>query len=219
MILSQFTIAQNTGYTLKLGPSLGLQKWDYETNARLLAYHIALGVDSESSDGNSIIYGTIGYHVKGGAVRYRGFTDQFGNFFKGDKFDMKFNNVVLEIGVKMSRLDLGNAKTYFGVAGRADYTLSSKFEINGQYKDYVRKFNYGLTFLGGIEYSLGKTIRNGWELRISPDISKQIFVPAGTLWYNPYTKLASRISEISARNLNIEISTYIRLLQIIEYVD
>ncbi len=212
--------AQNTGYTFKAGPSMGFQKWaNGGKRAPMFAYHAAFGIDSESSDGKNIIYGQLGYHVKGGAIRYSFFIDQFGNRIKGDKFNMKFYNAVLEIGVKRTQNTFEDFTTYFGVGARAELTTNQKFEFNTEYIEWVRKFNYGLSFLGGIEYSLGKTIRNGWELRIAPDISKQIFVPAGTLWYDPFSRTSYRGSEISTRNLTIELSTYIRLLQIIEYVD
>ncbi len=61
--------SQSTGYSFHVGPNLGFQKWGYgSSRAALLAYHFSLSVDSESSEGNNIIYGDFGYHVKGGAL-------------------------------------------------------------------------------------------------------------------------------------------------------
>ena len=209
--------AQSTGYSFHVGPNLGFQKWGYgSSRAALLAYHFSLSVDSESSEGNNIIYGDFGYHVKGGAIRYQYFQDLFGNRIKGDKFNMACHNLALEAGVR-KMVGGEKLKTYFGIGARAEYTVKTDFEINKEYEDYLRKFNYGLSFIGGIEYSLGKTVKNGWQIKIAPDISKQIFVPAGILWYDPYTRTSYRGTEISTRNLTIELSTYIRLLQLIEY--
>ena len=60
----------------------------WQQSCSLIGFHFSLSIDSESSEGNNIIYGDFGYHVKGGAIRYQYFQDLFGNRIKGDKFNM-----------------------------------------------------------------------------------------------------------------------------------
>ncbi|MDQ3140766.1 MAG: hypothetical protein M3Q56_00810, partial [Bacteroidota bacterium] len=131
-----YIFSQNNGFGFKSGMTTGFQNWNGSQRDPLFAWHAAAYADSESSDGNTI-YGQLGYHEKGGALRYNRFIDQFGNIYPGQTFEMKFNNLGIEVGFKRF-LKVKKFQPYYAIGLRAEYTLSTKFEINEALREWVR---------------------------------------------------------------------------------
>ena len=63
--------AQNTTrYGLKLGPTVGFQKWNYFQNDPLFKYHAAAWLESYRDEDPFSVLLQLGYHLKGSATRY-----------------------------------------------------------------------------------------------------------------------------------------------------
>ncbi len=215
-LISAFS--QANGYGIRAGYGLSFQKWQGGSGRDpLLAPHVDVFMDSESENGN-ILYGALGYHLRGSEVRFGRFVDLNGNVYSGGGYAMKFHQVGLELGLKKTK-SAKKWKIGYGVGIRGEYTVKSKFEIFETYKSFVNKFNYGFTVCGSTEKKLNKFVSLGFEVRVSPDVSRQIFVQAGTLYYDPYTNSATPGPEQSIRNISLEAGLYIRFLQLIEYIE
>lgn len=214
--ISGAIFAQATGFGIKAGPGLGFQRWNGGSKRDLLSiYHVDAFLDSESASGN-IIYGQLGFHTRGSSSRIGPFEDVNGIYYPARRLKTVFSNVVLEIGAK-KLVQTKRFETFYALGVRGEYTSKSKFEFYDELQDWVRKFNYGISIRMGAEWKWNKLTKYGIDLNIAPDISKQIYVPAGIRYYNPITKTTSPGYEQSVRNIAIELSFYIRFLQIIEY--
>ncbi|MBK9222631.1 MAG: hypothetical protein IPO16_11025 [Saprospiraceae bacterium] len=219
MIIDLNINAQSNGFGFKLGPSLGYQKWGGGSQRDpLLRWHVAAFMDSESSDSKNVIYGQLGYHVKGGAFRVSYFYDVNGNRYPGSTYAMEFHNLSLDIGLKRF-LHKGKWKPYYAIGLRGEYTLKTNFEIYQELQEWVRKWNYGVSVKIGSEFKFSKLVYGGIELNLAPDLSKQIFVPATIRRLNPFTHQPEPGYEQSTVNTTIELSFYLRFLQLIEYIE
>ncbi len=209
---------QANGFGIKGGPSLGFQKWG-GSNQRdpLLKWHLAFFMDSESSDSKNVIYGQLGYHVKGGGIRYPYFQDINGNIYPGGTFGMEFHNLSLDIGLKRYFSKAEKWKPYYAIGLRGEYTLKTDFEIYQELQDYVNKWNYGFSVKIGTEFKIKKLINAGIELNIAPDLSKQVYVDPRIRRFNPFTGQPEPGYETSTVNTTIELSVYLRFLQLIVY--
>ncbi|MEO6189286.1 MAG: hypothetical protein ABIO44_01930 [Saprospiraceae bacterium] len=218
ILLSLVLGAQSNGYGLRLGSGISTQKWQGgDQRSPLLTYHVDFFMDSESEGGN-IFYGALGYHQRGSSVRFFRFVDQLGNVYPGGSFALRFHQVGLEIGIKKAK-SIKYWKLAYGIGLRGEYTIKSDLELFQEYKDYVKKFNYGFTICGSAETKLNKFIALGFEIRASPDVSRQIYVPAAIPWYDPYTNSSRPGYEQSIRNLGFEASLYLRFIQLIQYIE
>lgn len=210
-------ISQANGFGIKLGPSMGFQKWGGGSQRDpLVRWHVAAFMDSESSDSKNVIYGQLGYHVKGGAFRVSYFYDINGNRYPGSTYGMEFHNLSLDIGLKRY-IRKGIWKPYYAIGLRGEYTAKTKFEIYQELEEWVRKWNYGFSIKLGTEYKMSKLTHAGLELNIAPDLSKQVYVPATIRRINPWTGQAEPGYEQSTVNTTIELSFYLRFMQVIEY--
>ena len=177
---------QANGYGIKLGPSLGFQKWGGSTQSDpLLRWHAAIFVDSESSDSKNIIYAQFGYHIKGQGIRYPYSIDQHGNRGPGYTFGMEFHNLSLDLGLKRFIGKNKKWRPYYGFGLRGEYTVKTNFEAFEEMTEFVCKWNYGISIKIGSEYKFRKFLNGGLELNIAPDLSKQIFVPASIRRLDP----------------------------------
>lgn len=212
-------VAQTSGFGLKLGPSLGFQKWGGGSQRDpLLKGHIAAFMDSESSDGKNIVYGQLGYHIKGGALKFSFFYDVNGNRYPGATYGMEFHNLSLELGLKRF-LRLARWKPYYAFGLRGEYTMGTHFEVFQEMEEWTRRWNYGISLRLGSEFSLRKLILAGIELNIAPDLSKQVYVPASIRRLDPWTGQPLPGYEQSTVNTTIELSLYIRFLRLVVYED
>jgi len=71
--------AQGQIFGLKGGLSAGTQKWNSFERDPLYATHFAVSMESAELDRKSALYGQIGYHTKGSAIRFQRFFDINGN--------------------------------------------------------------------------------------------------------------------------------------------
>lgn len=220
VFLAQFNsvvLAQSTGFGFKAGPSMGLQKWGGGNQLDpLWRWHVSAFMDSESSDGKNIIYGQLGYHVKGAAIRFNAIYDINGNRYPGSSFAMEFHNLAFELGMKRF-IKMNRWKPYYAVGLRGEYTLGTKFEIYPELEEWTKKWNYGVSLRLGTEFAAKKLVHYGLELNIAPDLSKQVYVPAAIRRIDPWTGQVLPGYEQSTINTTIELSFYVRFKRIIIY--
>jgi len=210
---------QANGFGLKLGPSMGFQSWGGGSKSDpLWKGHLAAFMDSESSNGKNIVYGQLGYHIRGGAVRFNAFYDLNGNRYAGGSFGMSFQNLALEIGMRRF-LKLGKWKPFYGFGLRGEYTLGTKLEIYQELEEWTKKWNYGVSLRIGSEFQMSKLVKAGIELNIAPDLSNQVYIPATIRRIDPWTGQIYPGYEQATKNTSVELSFYLRFMQLIIYED
>jgi hypothetical protein len=177
----------NGGYAfgLKGGSTIATQTWNgFQLNA-LFSYHTDLFVEvlgpwkDKNGSGKfqrSSFTAQLGYHLKGSTFRNVFVYAPNGQYVKVPSND--FHNLSLTLLGKgaFKTNEISNAYYAFGL--RLDYTVS--FQLLQQSTFGVNRFNYGVWLGGGYEWQ----IKNGpWalfiEANISPDLSRQVFIPAG----------------------------------------
>ncbi len=231
--------AQGFAWGVKGGLTIANQRFNsggtYD-NGLLFKYHGDLFIENAPEDLTSVLYAQVGYHTRGHARRFRqgvainysnnsltsvsGFTQQF-----------VFNNLALIVGVKRRGV-LNSERAYYGVGLRAEYTLSTNlpetnpnlplyYALSYPQKDFVRKFNYGLTLSGGYEFPFSDLIGGFVELNVHPDISRQYFQPAINATFRDFFsgETITGIPEQSIRNLTFELTLGFRFLRKVIYVD
>ena len=92
-------------------------------------------------------------------------------------------------------------------------------EIYEGFEAGINKVLYGITLGGGFEFPFSELIGGVIDIRFSPDISRQIFIPPVTNWENPFTGRVETLREQSIKNLAFEVSLGLRFLHKIIYVD
>ncbi|MBI1224394.1 MAG: hypothetical protein GC192_04075 [Bacteroidetes bacterium] len=219
--------AQGTAYTIKGGLTLGIQKWNGFDQDPLFKYHGA--ISAESLDDFSI-FAQAGYHVKGSALRNGSFLDQNGNFYRLSAQEFLFKNISVILGGKRKYNISDMMKGYYLFGLRGDYTLGTNLdeykEVNEYYRSlfypdngFVKKWNYGVTLGGGLEFELGELVGALLEFTVNPDFSYQYKQPAIPNVYDPNTGQNKTIQERTIRNVTFEITAGFRLLRKVEYVD
>ena len=223
-------MAQSRAYGVKGGLTIGTQKEGNFEQDPLLSYHGALSMESVSEANSFRLFAQVGYHVKGSAWR----NVQFSNFGNNNvsivtrKF--KYQNVGLVLGFKNNFKESESFSLYYLFGIRGDYTVGTNLkEYEAQNElfgpiypidNLVRKFNYGATLGGGLEFPFTEFVSGIVEVTISPDFSDQYRQPSfvGTTYQNgsPVTR---NYSERKIRNLVFEVSFGFRFLHKIEYVD
>ena len=202
-----------------MGPTAGMQNWGSSSNSDpLFQYHFVGFVETHEEENKYSFFAETGYHVKGRTVRFRsGFNILTGNDIPTRRFNMKYNNLSLSLGVR-NKFDIGNNKAYYLFALRGEYNLSTDFEIYPGLEPGVNDFVYGVTAGGGMEVPFGELVSGIIELRFSPDIGNQIFVPPAS-FNNPYTGRVDTFREMNIKNLALELSIGFRFLHKIVYVN
>lgn len=154
----------------KGGVGLNMQRWNsYE---RDILFSPCIDFFSETNDDAlNKLYASLGYHIRGSAVRGFGF-----NSFN----PYKFNNLVAEVGGKRMVTVDREYNGYYMLGLRAEYTMFTNLEgrannsIYNLVSDvYVRRFNYGVTIGGGFEKKLSEDKIIFIEFSVQPDLSKQ----------------------------------------------
>jgi len=219
-LLASELYAQSYAFGLKVGPTLGTQRLEGGIgNSALLQYHAAVFIETDSEESSSSLFAEAGYHIKGRAERFRSGI----NFLTGDPFDgyslqMKFTNVSLSLGGRQRFLTRRALSAYYSMALRAEYNLKHELDIYEGLSAGVNKFVYGVTLGGGFEFPLGEFVSGLLDFRVSPDISRQIFVPPFE-WLNPITGQEQIFREQNVRNIALEVSVGFRFLHKIVYVE
>jgi hypothetical protein len=233
LIAHQVAYAQGTAFGIKGGLAIGQQKWNTggaSTNNLLFRYQGSAFVESvsQSDKGQSVLFAEAGYHIRGSAFRYRSGvgTDVTGNQVKIDAFTQAFvfKNVGLIVGAKRRGV-LGKERAFYTVGLRGEYTLGTDLDESNVFfsssypqKEFVRKFQYGLSLSGGYEFPFSELVGAFVEFSVHPDLSLQYFRPAFQA-FDPYQRQNITIPEQGIRNVSFELSLGFRFLRKIEYVD
>lgn len=166
--------AQYTIKSIRIGPSLAMQRWNgVGNNAPLPAFHAALALESYDPGSPFAFFGELGYHQRGMQVRVQPYQNSNGIDYPGYTIKNKFHNVALALG---GRKHFGAAvKYYYCLALRLEYTI--RYDLGTTYEgfgDFVRRFNYGLDIGGGIDFPIGLHTLFA-QVMFQPDASKQIY--------------------------------------------
>jgi hypothetical protein len=194
-------------FGIKGGPSVGLQG----NNSPLFRYHGVAFVEGGGNENNTFV-ASIGYHARGIAPRYQIWSPT--PTFKSRSIPSVFHNVGFGVAVKHKRDYTENAKTYYLLGLRGEYTVGSNLPRldlnnpnnptnnqfgNGMYANYVRPLNWGMDLGAGIEKKITELITGFAEITFSPDFSYQyrLLGPSGS---------GGGASVSGLRNTSIELS-------------
>lgn len=178
-------------------------------------------VESLDEDKKGALYAQLGYHGRGSSVR---FFSSFGQFNPLVKY--KFHNAVLELGAKKSFDLLEQFGSYFILGVRGEYTFGSNLSVQtanlGQIvsPEYIRHFNYGVTFGGGFEKILTEMSNAFIEFSIQPDLSfqyEQFPIDNVRNPWVPNERIDLPLTQV--RNLTIEAKIGIKFLRKVIYID
>ncbi|MBX2815847.1 MAG: hypothetical protein KTR24_07610 [Saprospiraceae bacterium] len=211
---------QSIAFGIKGGPTLGVQRWQGSTtNDPLIKYHGAVWIETDSEESTGSLFAEAGYHIKGRAQRFRAGVNPFtGNTFDARTFQMRFQNASLSLGGRQRFLTRTNLNAYYSLALRVEYTIAHELEIYEGLSAGVNNFVYGVTLGGGFEFPFGELVSGVLDIRLSPDISRQIFVPPFE-WNNPWTGRVETFREQNIRNIALEVSVGFRFLNKVILVD
>ncbi len=210
---------QGFAFGIKGGPTLGLQRWNgFQNNDPLLASHAMIYIESLDESSRGSLFAEAGYHTKGRAIRYRAsINPNTGIAYDAQTFKMKFNNASLAFGAK-NRFDVGNNIGYYSLALRGEYNVSHDLQLYQGFEDGIQRFVYGITIGGGFEFPFSEFVGGIIDIRFSPDISRQIFLPPAE-FENPFTGTVDVFREQSIKNIALEVSLGLRFLRKIIYID
>jgi len=216
-------LAQSSVFGPKIGPSISFQRWRGAERDALPAFHGAFFIESYTEGSASSLYAQIGYHKRGSREDVL-FNSGSGGFRQSQTY--QFNNIALQLGAKKILRQDRNAKPYYIVGIRAEYTLNtnlgqyeaSQFALYFPLNEFVNKFNYGFTFGGGFQYDFSELIGGAIEISIHPDVSKQYNQPLLSNIINPRGNPVDLPAQ-QIRNLTLEISAVFRFKRIVEYID
>jgi len=214
--------AQSFWFGPKLGPTVGFQQWNNFDRQPLFTRHAAIFIESfADEDDNGAVYAQLGYHTRGSSIRFtNGFTSDI--FSEG----IEFYNLSLQGGIKRFLKKNNKSSTYYMVGARLEYTINTNLQdANSEsidpffpIDDFTNKFNYGISFGGGINYSLSELFGGFVEVSFHPDVSfqyQQAALPTGIT--NPFTGTIQTIGERQIRNLTLEITFGINILRKVIY--
>jgi hypothetical protein len=177
-------------------------------------------IESFDEEKKGALYAQLGFHTRGSALR---FFSNNGNFNALSKY--KFNNLVLELGAKKPFFSSDDYAPYLILGVRGEYTVANNLRTVSQFAeivsaDYVRKFNYGVTFGGGFEMVMSELSNVFVEATMQPDYSFQYEHFGISNVRNPWVP-NERIDlpATQVRNLSIEIKVGVKFLRKIEYID
>ncbi len=220
-------LAQGTAFTAKGGLTIGTQRWNgADASLARFSYHAAGAFEfltgwkdtkkvGERVNKRQTIFGVgLGLHNKGNAVRVR-FQDPNNNsIFVREQLSNSFTNLSALFFAKGAHLSGTQTEVYYLMGLRIDYTVQFALLTQG-IDPYVNRLNYGLTLGGGMTYYIPNS-RFGifLEASISPDISRQLYVPAGIpIVYQADGRTYSYpSSELRVHNLILELSLGFKIL-------
>jgi hypothetical protein len=220
--------SQSSRFGIKLGPTMGTQRWNYFQNGPLYKYHGAIWLESYSENDPYSIFGQLGYHIKGSATRYRSPITFQSTTYQLPTDEFIFRNASALVGFKKKFLKTSNS-SYYSIGLRGEYTISTNLSAYKQinelvpvypFDDAVRKFLVGATFGAGLDFKINEFVGAILELNIAPDISRQYFQPQLNNIVDIFQPGATTsIPEKSIRNLAVEISLGIHFLRKVTYID
>lgn len=210
-----------TAYGFKGGLTLSTQKWNNQERELLSAYHGAFTMETRDEEMGISLFGDLGWHVKGSRVVFQRST--YVNPVTNQVVELPrrsvrqpFNNLSVVVGTKKLGQLTDFINYYFGLGAHGDYNVSyDVFYGNKEFfNQYINRFTYGGSVVGGLEYTLGESGIGFIEISFHPDISKQIDVPNGLTYINPITNQQSTLGKQEVRNtIVLEISVGYKFVQ------
>lgn len=224
ILISTFCGAELFGQGYYFGPRggavLGFQNGNDAARQPLISYHGDIFIESLDPQKKGSLFGMIGYHSRGSAIR--------GTLFNtGNAFTTKFlfKNISLCVGAKRKIGDSDGLQPYYMVGLRVEYTYDTNLNDNTNsvqsiyfpIHELTNKLNYGLTAGGGFELPLSEFVIPYIEFTLNPDLSFQYRSDAIPNVTHPYTGNLVTIPEREIRNLSIEISIGFKFLRKVIY--
>jgi len=232
LFYSSLSVSQSYYFGIKGGSSLGYQKWESFNQKPVFTFHIASFIESysEANPLNSL-YAQFGFHNRGSALRnalvYT--LDGSRDYLPTQKFI--FKNLSLGLGAKRKQQINDNLKSFYSFGLRLEYTtgtnLDDYVEINNRYSTpyfpdnlFVKKFMYGATVGGGLEFSFSELIEGLFEISVNPDLSNQYDQPEIQGIVDPYhPSNTTTLRRRRIKNTTIEVTFGIRFMRKVEYID
>jgi hypothetical protein len=213
--------SQSYAFGFKGGPSLTVQKWNgFGGREPLIRYHAIAFIESHNEETSSSLFAQAGYHIRGSALRFYAYYDPINmNNVNARSSDMEFHNASLSVGAR-KRYDLGPGKGYYIIGLRGEYTFDTKLDgFLNTYEGLENKFLFGVLFGGGYELPFSRFVSGILEASVSPDFSKQMYLPPQETGYTDLNGNEIILREQNVTNVSIEISLGLRFLREITYYD
>lgn len=224
--------AQSFYFGPKLGPTMGFQRWDNFQQSPIFTYHGAFFVESYSKE-NSLnsLYAQIGWHNRGSAYRNQRIFTIEGDLITIPTRNFQFSNAVLAVGGKRKQQLSKKTNTYYFIGLRGEYTVLTnlyKFEQFNQYYNspfypddfFVKRWNYGVSAGGGIEFKHSKYVWSFLEVGIHPDLSRQYEQPPIGNVVNPWQSGSTMtINERRIKNITLEVSVGLKFFREVIYLN
>lgn len=221
MMMAGAVQGQSYAFGLKGGPSLTVQKWNgFGGREPLIRFHGIAFIESHNDETNSALFAQAGYHIRGSAIRLYSYYDpNTMRDFSARSSDAEFHNISLSVGAKR-KYEFGVGKAYYLIGLRGEYTFDTKLDgYLNSYEGVENKFLFGVLFGGGYELPISHFVAGILELSVSPDFSKQIFIPRQDTGYTFSNGEPYILPEQNVSNVSIEISVGLRFLREITYYD
>lgn len=235
VLFGQLANAQSYAFGLKGGLLAGMQQWEGQNRSLMFKSHGVIFIESADEGQTYGVFAEAGFHQRGSARRNVRFTGPSGNLFDAPTQEFIFNNVSLTLGAKDKKLLNAETFFYYGLGVRGEYTVSTNLQefretfediyganiLVGGYPipEFVRKWNYGITVQGGLEWHMSEFVASVFEVRVSPDFSAQYLQPPIANAYDPITGNTRSFNEQKAVNISIELTIGLRFLRKIIYID
>ena len=214
-----------TAFGIKGGLTLGNQNWNGSERELLPAYHGALTMESVNDSISLSFFGQVGYHVKGSAIRFRGYQHPVTlQWIPGRTERYPFTQVSVVGGLK-NRHEVGMFDAFYYLGIRVDYLLDyqvlNAHANNSGFDQYVNKVTYGVNIGGGIEYEFSNFPAAIFlDLSFQPDLGRQIFLPGGQVFYiDRFTNQQIAYPEQKVLNRTIELALGVKFIRRVEWVD
>lgn len=214
--------SQGFVFGLKAGPSIATQQWNgFSGRGPLFRYHGDAFIESIREDNQFGFYAQVGYHIKGSSLHLRRYYDPIGmEEYPARTNTMQFHNTALVLGAK-KKFDWNiKALAYYGFGLRLDYNIRTK--LGGFFKTYEgleNKFTYGVTVQAGLEFPFSEFVSGMLEASVSPDFSKQIYIPPQPTGFSDQNGNPIILQEQNITNVVFEISVGLRFLRKVIYID
>lgn len=222
------TYSQSTRFGIKLGPTVGVQKWNYFQNDPLYKYHGAFWLESYQEEDPFSLFLQLGYHLKGSATRFYGPIQIDNQIYDIPADEFIFRNISLQVGVK-KKFPWGKVLGYYAFGLRGEYTASTNLDVYDRVNQFIPVYPFnaavkrvlaGFTLGGGVELPFGELAGSILELNISPDLTKQYYQPQINNIIDIYQPgQTTSIPEKSIKNLSLELSLGIYFTRKVIYVD
>lgn len=229
--VTQLCFAQNdvskTAFGIKGGMVLGIQKWNGFDQGPLFKYQGDLFVEDANNDDKMNVFASLGYHVRGSALRNGRISLLNGDQFRLPAQTFEFNNLSLGLGAKSKFAKSENSRGYYSFAARVEYTLNTNlsqyeeaagFNLSFPTDTYVRNFTYGITVGAGYEFMFSELTGGFVEINLMPDFSNQYLQPAIGNIPSPWQPGSTiTIEERKIKNISIEFTVGFRFIRKVEY--